>query len=619
MSKLQGARPGLQVQKARADRLFARHLKYAPERRGAPHRIGSTAPGKPEIATPRIKILYFGPIRSPMRSLRISHTIYLLLGAALLAGGCASTYLIVRCAGISARYTAIIQGEIAQAQQVRVLQVTFKKQVQAWKDILLRGKDDAALSKYETEFHALSAQVDGAGAKLLAQIRDPQAHAALAEFLQRHALLASQYEAGLAGYKPTRDYAQADAALKGKDRPPTDMLDQVAERLSALAQTVPAEEALRLQNEQRLLAVVLILLWSALAGWSVLFARSLGHRMTRCVHFVHDIAEGDLTARSPEHGRSDELGQLIEAMGHMRDNLHTMVVQIQSAAGYLASNANDVSNSSNQIAHAAAETRNQSSQVAAALEQMIASVREVTEHCHNAARSAVETGNLASEGCQTVDAVAQEVRVLADEAQRNARNVEILGQRSSQIGQIVTLIQEIAGQTNLLALNASIESARAGEHGRGFAVVAGEVRRLAERTTAATKEIGDAVQSIQEGTREAVESIRESSERVEKSVTTADSASRSLSALGESAAGMRQRLEQIAQAAEEQSQASGLVGESMNQIAANIMSSSEGAEESARTAEELVTISHQLREQANRFSTGEAQEGPRLVAPRVAA
>jgi len=98
--------------------------------------------------------------------MKISQTIYLLLGAALLAGGAASTYLMLRCANISTAYSGIMQNEVAQAQQIRVIQVTFKKQVQAWKDILLRGKDDAALSKYQTEFHTLAAQVQADSAKL---------------------------------------------------------------------------------------------------------------------------------------------------------------------------------------------------------------------------------------------------------------------------------------------------------------------------------------------------------------------------------------------------------------------------------------------------------------------
>jgi len=309
------------------------------------------------------------PMKTLMSSLRISQTIYLLLGLALLAGGCASTYLLIRCAGVSASYTAIIQGEVAQAQQVRVVQVNFKKQVQAWKDI----------------------------------------------------------------------------------------------------------------------------------------------------------------------------------------------------------------------------------------------------HCHEAAQNAIQTGNLAADSCQSVEAVAGEVRDMATEAQRNAKSVQELGERSGQIGRIVNLIQEIAGQTNLLALNAAIESASAGEHGRGFAVVAGEVRRLAERTTEATKEIADAVQSIQQHTREAVGHIQSSSNRVEKSVEAADAASRSLNALGSGTTEVRQRIEQIAQAAEEQSQASALVGHSMNEISTSIASSSEGAELSARTANELVNLARQLTEQVSRFKTGEEKLQPILV------
>jgi methyl-accepting chemotaxis protein len=272
-----------------------------------------------------------------------------------------------------------------------------------------------------------------------------------------------------------------------------------------------------------------------------------------------------------------------------------------------------VSSSAYQIAAAATEQRGQSSQVAAALEEMIASAREVTQHCHQAAQRAAHTGDLAVESRQSVEAVASEVRELAAEAQRNAQSVQQLGERSRQIGQVVTLIQEIAGQTNLLALNAAIESARAGEHGRGFAVVAGEVRRLAERTTAATKEIADAVQSIQHGTREVVEHINDSTVGVEKSVTTADAASKLLTVLGDSTAEVRQRIDQIAQASEEQGQASGLVGQSMNEIAASITSSSEGAELSSQTAHDLVRLSEQLTERSRQFKTGVEAAKPQLV------
>jgi len=548
-----------------------------------------------------------------MRSMKISHTIYLLLGAALLAGGSASTYLMLRCASISVSYAAIIHGEIAQAQQVRVLQVTFKKQVQAWKDILIRGKDDAALSKYETEFHSLADQVQSSSASLLSGIADQQARSGLESFAQQHQQLDTEYTAALADYTRSRDFTQADAALKGKDRAPTDSLDQVVNRLSALAESVPAAEAARLHREQGVLIVILALLWLALGVWSVVFARSLGLRMDLGVHFVRMIADGDLTTAEPEQGRADELGILIQAMAQMRDRLRAMVGEIQSVANSLGQGAENVSSSSYEIAAAATEQRGQSAQVAAALEEMIASAREVTQHCHEAATRAAGTGELAANSCRSVEAVAEEVRTLAAEAQQNAVSVQQLGERSRQIGQVVTLIQEIAGQTNLLALNAAIESARAGEHGRGFAVVAGEVRRLAERTTSATKEIADAVLSIQQGTQHAVDSIRESSERVEKSVVTADAAAHSLTVLGQSTDEVRQRIAQIAQASEEQTQASGMVGQSMNEIANSITASSEGAELSSKTANELVKLAEQLTEHSRQFKTGAKGAGPKVV------
>jgi methyl-accepting chemotaxis protein len=542
-------------------------------------------------------------INRDMKSLRISQTIYLLLGFSLLAGGIASTYLLIRSARVSADYTAIIQGEIAQAQQVRILQVNFKKQVQAWKDILIRGKDDAALSKYGAEFHEQATQIQSSSAALLSLIHDEQAHSALESFRQQHEVLNSQYEAALTGYKASRDLAQADAAVKGKDRSPTNTLDQVVDRLTALADAVPATEAARLHQQQIVLGAVLTILWLSLAVWCVTFARSLGMRLERCVGFVHLISGGDLTAATPEKGRQDEIGELIEAMGEMRDQLRTMVSSIQSIAHSLTANADNVSNSSQQIAQAVSQERNQATQVAAALEEMISSVREVTQHCNEATERATHTEQLANESCQTVETVAGKVRDLATEAQTNAQQVQKLGTSSNKIGQIVTLIEEIAEQTNLLALNAAIESARAGEQGRGFAVVAGEVRRLAERTTSATKEIAGAIQLIQKGTSSAVDSIEGSTGRVVQSVDTANAAAQALNILGTSTEEVRQRISQIAVAADQQAQASMQVGHAMNEITESINASSEGAEETARVAEEMLTLARQLGDYSHRFKT----------------
>jgi len=150
-------------------------------------------------------------------------------------------------------------------------------------------------------------------------------------------------------------------------------------------------------------------------------------------------------------------------------------------------------------------------------------------------------------------------------------------------------------------------------------VVAGEVRRLAERTTAATKEITDAVQSIQQGTQDAVDSIRRVPSVWKRAWSPPMRAARSLTVLGASTDELCQRIAQIAQASEEQSQASGLVGQSMNEIATSITTSSEGAELSSKTAHELVKLAEQLTEHSRQFKTGEDAGKPQLVAGRRAA
>jgi len=538
-----------------------------------------------------------------MKQLGISRTIFLLLGLALFSGGLSSSILLYRCSLVSQRYDAVIQNEISQALDIRLLQVNFKKQVQAWKDILLRGRDDAALAKYTKEFHSLGNVVDESGAKIQQILKDPAARGQLDAFLDQHKDLERQYDAALLRYNQDRDASAADTALKGKDRAPTNSLDGAVDRLSLLAHTIPAQQAAQLQREQNLLIVLLTCFWIGLAVWGFYFVRSLSRRLDASVDFVRQIAAGDLTAQSAMPQREDELGDLVNAMLQMRDWLHVVVTEMQLISGSLTGNANDVTDLASRLASASSEQRHQASQVSAALEEMIASVHEVTGHCNEAALRASETGSLASRSSETVDKVANSVRNMAQEARQNAQSVLELGERSHQVGQIITLIQEIAAQTNLLALNAAIESARAGEHGRGFAVVAGEVRRLAERTTSATKEIASAIESIQQGTGTAVDRIEATTSHVEGSVATANEAATSLQILGAGAVEVSQRIDRIAQAASEQSEASRELGASMNEIADSIHTSSEGAEQAARAAEGLLKMAEQLKSQVTRFKT----------------
>lgn len=165
--------------------------------------------------------------------------------------------------------------------------------------------------------------------------------------------------------------------------------------------------------------------------------------------------------------------------------------------------------------------------------------------------------------------------------------VEKLGNSSAEIGEIVQVIEEIADQTNLLALNAAIEAARAGEQGRGFAVVADEVRKLAERTSEATKEIAATVRHIQHDTLNAVQAMQNGKSEAQEGIGFADNAGQVLQDIVQGMRDVQTMVVQIAAATQEQSATS-------NQIAENVENISAATEESASTVQEVARASEDL-------------------------
>jgi methyl-accepting chemotaxis protein len=204
-------------------------------------------------------------------------------------------------------------------------------------------------------------------------------------------------------------------------------------------------------------------------------------------------------------------------------------------------------------------------------------------------------------GGEIVEETTQGMVRISQSVKDSASTIETLGKNSEQIGEIIKVISDIAEQTNLLALNAAIEAARAGEQGRGFAVVADEVRSLAEKTTTATKEIGDMIKKIQEETSSAVRSMQTGTKDVDNGVMLANQAGQSLKQIVEAIQNVTDMIMQIATAAEEQSATGGEVVSNIESVAGITQTTANNAEESSAYSQQLNIMASTLRGMAEEF------------------
>jgi methyl-accepting chemotaxis protein len=193
------------------------------------------------------------------------------------------------------------------------------------------------------------------------------------------------------------------------------------------------------------------------------------------------------------------------------------------------------------------------------------------------------------------------MQAIADKVRESAHTVESLGARSDQIGAIVGTIEEIAAQTHLLALNAAIEAARPAEQGRGFAVVADEVRAQAERTTRATKEIGEMIKAIQAETGGAVASMEQGVREVEKGMDSSRRSGDALQQILEAISDVNLQVQQIATAAEEQTAVTGEISSNIHQITDVVQETATGAHQTADAASGLSRTAQDLQQLVGRF------------------
>ncbi|MBJ6800261.1 methyl-accepting chemotaxis protein [Geomonas propionica] len=362
----------------------------------------------------------------------------------------------------------------------------------------------------------------------------------------------------------------------------------IADQGAAQVQAPGSVRGVRLAILALLLAAIGSSIWGAM--W---LDRCIAAPLRIAVATAGRIAQRDLTAKI-EGDESAETGRLMVAIGNMLQHLREVVTRTGDISSGIAASSSLLQRSSEQMANGAEQVACQAQTVATASEQMSATSNEIALNCHEAARNSKQASSAAETGAQVVAQTVEVMNRIADRVNATSRTVESLGERSDQIGAIVGTIEDIADQTNLLALNAAIEAARAGEQGRGFAVVADEVRALAERTTKATREIGEMIKAIQGETKGAVLAMEEGVREVQHGTEEAAKSGAALQEILDQINAVSMQVNQIATAAEEQTATISEITGNISRISEVVQVTVQGSQDSSLAAAELANLSDDL-------------------------
>ena len=302
---------------------------------------------------------------------------------------------------------------------------------------------------------------------------------------------------------------------------------------------------------------------------------------------MEKFSSGDLTAQVKAEKDGDDISKLFNGFNLTVSNIKNMINQVREAVEATASASTQISSSAEEMAAGAQEQSAQTSEVAAAMEEMSRTVVETASNATQAAEASREASEKANEGNTKLEASKKGMKNIVSSTENVGNKITSLATKTEQIGAIAQVIDDIADQTNLLALNAAIEAARAGEHGRGFAVVADEVRKLAENTTKATKEIAETIKAIQVEAKEANSSTKEAQEAVSYGLKLNDEVGEVLSQILASVENVTMQINQVAAASEEQSATA-------EQVSTNIEAINNVANESATGVQQIASASEDL-------------------------
>jgi len=526
-----------------------------------------------------------------------------------------------------------------QAQHTNIVEILLESgapadqisqaQMQSWRaerigrnvDKMLRGDSDAAPAADQFNLDAniygrvLMAMQTGAGSELLgiSRVTDPDARASLEDIASLFEGVSSSVNEIFEGAPALFEARQAETTILDETPLLLQSLGQIIDKIGGLASERPFNNTILLVLVGLVivcLAFIGILLFLGTRRRLVITNETNERNQTailRLLDELADLADGDLTTTATV--TEDFTGAIADSINYTIDQLRILVARINETAVNVSAAAQETQQTALHLAEASEHQAQEIAGASAAVNEMAVTIDQVSANASESAAVAERAVSIASNGAKVVQNTIHGMDTIREQIQDTSKRIKRLGESSQEIGDIVSLINDIADQTNILALNAAIQASMAGDAGRGFAVVADEVQRLAERSAAATKQIEALVKTIQNDTNEAVISMEQTTSEVVRGARLAQDAGVALEEIENVSTSLAELIQNISNAARQQASSAGHISNTMNVIQEITTQTSAGTSATAQSIGTLAAMALDLRESVAGFKLPEEDAG----------
>jgi len=498
-------------------------------------------------------------------------------------------------------------------------------QMQSWRaerigrnvDKMLRGDSDAERAADQFNLDAniygrvLEAMQEGDEVMGISRITNEQAQQSLADIAELFDFVNSSVQEIFEGSPALLSALRANDSI-------LDNTPRLLEALTNIADKISVQASQRDLNNMTILALAVAVVLS-IAGIGILLFVGTRRRLVetaetnernqnailRLLDELADLADGDLTTTATV--TEDFTGAIADSINFTIDQLRVLVARINETAVDVSAAAQETQQTALHLAEASEHQAQEIAGASAAVNEMAVTIDQVSANASESAAVAERAVSIATKGSKVVQNTIHGMDTIREQIQDTSKRIKRLGESSQEIGDIVSLINDIADQTNILALNAAIQASMAGDAGRGFAVVADEVQRLAERSAAATKQIEALVKTIQNDTNEAVISMEQTTSEVVRGARLAQDAGVALEEIETVSNSLAELIQNISNAARQQASSAGHISNTMNVIQEITTQTSAGTGATAQSIGNLAEMAQDLRESVAGFKLPEEE------------